>query len=133
VSSELRVDDRDAELLLQKYGLAPIAGEDGVARNSSARVLADVLADPLGRLAQEVRRTLGYWQGVTRGQKPEQIYLFGGGGAVSGVSERLSRLLDLGVVPWELPVEQSSDDQDLPPVCLLGAAVGLSALAWEVV
>jgi Tfp pilus assembly PilM family ATPase len=130
VSSGLRLEQRDAEALLHKHGLgscrSAAAGEA-----SSARVIADLLAEPLSRMAQEIRRTLGYWQGVTRGQAPTFIYLFGGGGALAGVDERLSALVGVTIQTWQLTAEPVPGADDLPPACLLGAAVGLSALAWE--
>jgi Tfp pilus assembly PilM family ATPase len=125
-SSGLHVDERDAEILLQKYGVASAGSEA-----HSSHVIADMLAEPLSRLAEEIRRTLGFWQGVTRGHAPRFIYLFGGGGTIAGVGERLSKLLGLAVEVWRLPPEAADGDGDVFPACLLGAAVGLSALAWE--
>ena len=67
----------------------------------------------------------------TRGQAPETIYLFGGGGTLQGVGPRLSEQLNMPVLPWQLPIDSRAGSENLPPTCLLGAAVGLSALAWE--
>jgi len=126
VAKGLRVDEPVAEVLLQQYGLTSgAAGGSG-----SAAVISELLAEPLTRLAQEIRRTLGYWQGLARGQAPEMIYLFGGGGALAGVAERLTAMLGTAVDAWRLPAE-ANDGKELPPACLLGAAAGLSALAWE--
>ncbi len=126
ISHGLRLDERDAETLLQKYGLEA-SGAAGV----SAGVINDLLDQPLNRLTVELRRTLDYWRGVTRGQLPEQIFIFGGGGTLTGIGDRLSQQLGVRVAPWQLPAEDPAHSAHLPPACLLGAAVGLSAVAWE--
>jgi hypothetical protein len=124
----LRLDERDAAVLLRKHGLYD---DRGPASGRGASVIEEVLREPLGRLVQEIRRTLGYWQGLLRGKTPETIYLFGGGGTVSGVDRYLSEALGLPVENWRLPLAAGVDAETLPPVCLLGAAAGLSAAAWE--
>jgi Tfp pilus assembly PilM family ATPase len=127
VAKGLRLDEHDAEILLQKHGLDDHNG----AHRGSAAVIGDLLERPINRLAQELRRTLDYWRGVTRGQIPEAIYIFGGGGTLAGVGRRLTDQLGIAVEPWQLPVERPADADFIPPACLLGAAVGLSAAAWE--
>jgi Tfp pilus assembly PilM family ATPase len=127
IAQGLRLDERDAEMLLQRYGLdAAHNGERG-----SAGVIEDLLDKPLNRLTSELRRTLDYWRGVTRGQLPEVIYIFGGGGTLAGIGRRLTDQLGLRVEPWQLPAENQAHAALLPPACLLGAAIGLSAAAWE--
>lgn len=122
IARGLRLDERDAETVLQKHGLDPAA---------SADVVEDLLQQPLARLTFELRRTLDYWRGVTRGRQPETIYLFGGGGTLSGIGPWLSQQLGVHVAPWSLPPEDHADATQLPPGPLVGAAAGLSALAWE--
>jgi type IV pilus assembly protein PilM len=128
VAQTLRLDGRDAAILLRKHGLGV---QQSGAEGGSASVIEEVLREPLSRLVQEIRRTIGYWQGLLRGKTPETIYLFGGGGTVDGVDHYLSQSLQLAVESWRLPVEASVDRETLPPLCLLGAAAGLSAAAWE--
>jgi type IV pilus assembly protein PilM len=137
VAANLRMSEQDAESLLQRFGLAGGGSErDSTAprppaeRQAAAAVIEDILEHPLTLLANELRRTLDYWRGVTRGQSPESIYIFGGGGALAGVGPRLSDSLGVSVQPWELPTDDAAAEYT-PPPCLLGAAVGLSALAWE--
>ncbi|HEX6963247.1 MAG TPA: hypothetical protein VF175_15375 [Lacipirellula sp.] len=137
VAANLRMSEADAETLLQRFGLSSEPGSNAAnspvehtGRAASTSVIEDILDQPLTHLAQELRRTLDYWRGVTRGQTPETIYIFGGGGALAGVGSRLSQLLGLPVQPWRLQVEDAAAEF-MPPSCLFGAAVGLSALAWE--
>jgi Tfp pilus assembly PilM family ATPase len=123
ISQGLRLDERDAELLLQKQGLATNS-------TRSASVIDDLLDQPLARLTQELRRTLDFWRGITRGKLPEAIFIFGGGGTLAGIGHRLTEQLGIRVDPWQLPAEESADAAQMPPACLLGAAIGLSAVAW---
>jgi hypothetical protein len=88
------------------------------------------LENPLARLAHGLRRTLDYWRGITRGKLPEAIFIFGGGGTLAGIGQRLTDQLGIRVEPWHLPAEESAHAAQLPPACLLGVAVGLSALGW---
>ena len=127
ISTGLRLDERDAESLLQQHGLDAAHG----AEFKSAGVIENLLEQPLNRLTVEIRRTLEYWRGVTRGQLPEIIYVFGGGGTLAGIGPRLARQLGVHVEPWQLPTEVPAHAALLPPACLLGAAVGMSAVAWE--
>jgi Tfp pilus assembly PilM family ATPase len=128
VSQRLRLDQRDAEILLRKHGLEM---DETAETLRSYGLIEDLLAEPVTRLVQEIRRTIGYWQGITRGKTPEAIYLFGGGGTLAGVDRRLSEMLGTTVESWTLPIYRAGDADAIPPACLLGAAAGLSALAWE--
>ncbi len=123
--SELRLDERDAEALLQKYGLSCPG-----ASAQCAATMASVVAEPLDRFHRELKRTLHYWHGQARDAVPEVIYLFGGGASLVGVAERMSEALGIETRIWNLPPETSSEADHLPPAHLLGPALGLSALAW---
>jgi Tfp pilus assembly PilM family ATPase len=124
VESQLRLSTPDAERVLQRYGL-----DDAGA--GTAGVLASALTASLQRLEAEVRRTLGYWQGQTRGVRPDSLVLFGGGASLSGLSQRLATSLEVPVSPWTLPPARPEDAERLPPAHLLGPALAASALAWE--
>jgi Tfp pilus assembly PilM family ATPase len=121
--SGLRLSAADADKVLRRYGLAPTA--------DCGRVIGEALAAPLARLESELRRTLGYWQGQTRGVKPAALYLFGGGSLLGGGSERLSASVDVPVQVWNLPPVDDLAGGLRPPASLLGPAVAASALAWE--
>jgi hypothetical protein len=128
IAKGLRLSDSDAEALLDKYG----CNASEAAPSRAANVIHDLLQAPLNHLVHELHRTFDYWRGVTRGQTPESLYLFGGGGTLQGIGPRLSELLNMPVLPWQLPFDSRAACESSPPACLLGAAVGLSALAWEV-
>lgn len=123
-ASELRLNERDAEGLLQKYGLDCTGGSA-----ACATAMESVLREPLAQLERELKRTLHHWRGQARDAVPNAIYLFGGGASLAGIERRLSKTLDIEVRVWSLPPENSADS--LPPAHLLGPALGLSALAWE--
>jgi hypothetical protein len=127
VASGLRLDERDAELLLHKHGFRSAASRDGDG------VVEDLLERPVARLTQEVRRTFDYWRGASRGQTPEAIYVFGGGGTLAGIGPALTERLGVAGEAWQMPLERPADASWMPPACLLGVAAGLSALAWEAV
>jgi Tfp pilus assembly PilM family ATPase len=137
VASNLRMSEADAETLLHRYGLGSKANNSGVAAldaradtSAASTVIEDIVDQPVAHLALEILRTLDYWRGVTRGQAPETMYIFGGGGAIAGAGPRLTELLGLPVQPWQMPIEEAAWELPLP-ACLFGAAAGLSALAWE--
>jgi Tfp pilus assembly PilM family ATPase len=132
-ASKLRLPESDAEMLLRSRGLgAGHASPGDIAPATAAeRIIAEALAEPLDRLERELRRTLSYWQGQTRGVKPEAVVLFGGGGSLVGIEDRLRRALDLDVQRWTLPLENPADAHRLPPAYMLGPALAASALAWE--
>jgi Tfp pilus assembly PilM family ATPase len=126
IERELRLDQRDAENLLHKYGLS-CSG----ASATCASAVEHALAEPLERLHRELKRTLTYWNGQARGSLPQTIYLFGGGASLSGIETRLRQFSNLDVQLWSLAPENPADAEFLPPGHLLGPALGLSALALE--
>jgi actin-like ATPase involved in cell morphogenesis len=111
---------------LQKHGVRAPDGQ----QPSASSLIEDMIREPLGQLVDEIRRTFSYWQGLLRGKLPEAVYLFGGGGAIRGLDGYLRDSLKLAVEPWTLPYENAAEDE-MPPACLLGAAAGVSAAAWE--
>jgi hypothetical protein len=128
VQESLRLTEFDAEKAIRNHGAAASTWEPGKGATS---VIIDALAEPIQRLEREMRRTLGYWQGQGRGVHPERLYLFGGGASIAGLSETLSKALDLDARLWSLPAEVSPEADRLPPAHLLGPALAASALAWE--
>jgi Tfp pilus assembly PilM family ATPase len=128
IQKALRVNAHDAELLIERHGLA---NPDSERSAEAPSAIYDALADRLDELERELRRTLGYWQSQTRGTRPERMYLFGAGASLAGVDRRLSATLELDVRTWSLPSERSAAETTLPPSHLLGPALAASALAWE--
>jgi hypothetical protein len=126
IERELHLPECDAEkLACQHRGKT---GGEGVGASS---VVDDALANALGRLEHELRRTLGYWQGQARGLRPETLYLLGGGASMAGIDRRLGDSLELDVQIWTLPYENDVDAVRMPPAHLLGPALAASALCWE--
>ena len=125
IQDGLRLTEADAEIVLIRYA----SNGSSDAASETAKALEKLIAKPVARLVQELRRTLNYWQTVTRGLAPQSLYLFGGG-ALTGVEHRLQQELGIDVQAWRLPLEDGADEGKLPPACLLGPAIGLSALAW---
>ena len=122
IETALRLTTRDVEALLFRRGQQNANG--GV-------VWADILAQPLRDLERELRRTLGYWHGQSRGQKPESLVLFGGGAALPGVADKLAGVVELPVHVWNLPPADPQSAASLPPAYLLGPALAASAIPWE--
>jgi Tfp pilus assembly PilM family ATPase len=132
IAKGLRMSSSNAESLLLKFGLKASVSEANTARPEGAEgVIDDLLQPPINHLVHELHRTFDYWRGVTRGQSPAAVYLFGGGGTLAGIGPRLTEQLGLPLRPWGLPFDGRASATNMPPACLLGAAVGLSALAWE--
>ncbi|RIK86937.1 MAG: hypothetical protein DCC67_02420 [Planctomycetota bacterium] len=131
----LRLDERDADAALRRFGLGGCALADDSceppADATTRSIIAELLEPELARLVHEIRRTLAYWQGATRGRCPDAVYLFGGGCTLADFDQRLSSQLALRAERWRLPLERPDDEHTLPPTCLLGVAAALSALAWE--
>jgi Tfp pilus assembly PilM family ATPase len=126
IERELRLDSRDAERLLLKYGLSC---PDAAA--SCAEAVDVALAQPLEQLARELKRTLTYWHGQARASAPQAIYMFGGGASLPGIDRRVREIANLDVHVWNLAPENPADAEFLPPAHLLGPALGLSAIALE--
>jgi Tfp pilus assembly PilM family ATPase len=121
--SGLRLATADAERVLRRYGLA--------SAESCGRVIDELLAPLLSRLDNELRRTLAYWQGQSRGTKPDALYLFGGGSLLRGAADRLTTSLEAPVHVWTLAAADEELGAQMPPASLLGPALAASALAWE--
>jgi Tfp pilus assembly PilM family ATPase len=128
IAKGLRLSRADAESLMLKHGLNATTGDSAA---KSTGVVDDLLQPILSHLVHELHRTFDYWRGVTRGQLPEKMYLFGGGATLAGIGHRLTEQLGLPAEPWQLPLDDGAAGEHAPPTPLLGVAAGLSALAWE--
>lgn len=120
VVEELLVSEDEALRLLQEHGLGSSESVE------VSKIVEELLAEPLGRLQQEVARTVSHLRGQRRGIVPQGVYLFGGGATLRGLAEHLSTRLELPHRVWRLGAESQGAHE-----CLFGAAVALSALAWE--
>jgi Tfp pilus assembly PilM family ATPase len=124
----LSVNRDEAQKLLTDHGLA----DRRQGRSEELQeVIEEVVAEPLGRFLEEVRRTLTFLQQQRRTLAPQKLVLFGGGASIRNVATFVAEKLDLPAEPWDLP------SRETPPRCgsewsmpVLGSAIALSTLAW---
>ncbi len=132
----LRVNELEAQRLLEEYAIAT-PRQDGSA--DIAKLVQEVLAEPMNQLAEELRRSFSHFQYVRRMPAPETLYLFGGGAMIENLDNHLSSALStdshrLEARTWQLPGPSSSSSprkDDARDDCLFAAAIALSAIAWE--
>lgn len=126
---ELGVTREESQRLLQEYGLGRSASSTSL---PAGKLVEEIIAEPLARLAGEIQRTFSHLQFQRRAIVPESLYLFGGGATICGLARHLSHALETKVETWQLGGEQSAlfETPEMPS-CLFGPAIALSALAWE--
>ena len=126
ISAELKVTGDEALRLLQEHGVP------GSKPTEAAKVVAELISEPLEKLREEIARTILHLQGQRRTIVPQGVYLFGGGATIKGLSEHLTEKLELEHRVWQF---EGSDEAETSlgglQTCLFGPAVALSALAWE--
>jgi Tfp pilus assembly PilM family ATPase len=84
-------------------------------------------------MVAELKRTLNHFGGKLKSKGPERVYLFGAGGVIPGLAEAIGARTGVVAEPWRAARVKHDDSHasPAPPDCLLGAAIALSALAWE--
>jgi len=129
VSEQLNVTSGEVQQLLQNHGLSA----DGEQQTAGvAELVSELAAKPLAQLEQEIQRTIAHLEIQRKATVPQSICLMGGGGTIRGIAPLLAERLNLNVSLWEMP--QQNDSAPLTsatPMCMLGPAAALSALAWE--
>jgi Tfp pilus assembly PilM family ATPase len=97
-------------------------------------IVTEVIAPVVSELKAELHRTLVYLQLHRSKLVPQQLWLFGGGAAITGIAPMLEAQIEMNVRCWELggPVYSSNCAGDIP-VAMLGPAIALSCLAWEAI
>lgn len=126
VTEELQVTGDEALRLLQDYGLP------GAQTTEASEVVAELIADPLDNLQQEISRTIAHLQGLRRTIVPQGVYLFGGGATMKGLAEYLTEKLNLEHRVWQFDKLHSANSTgNGQHSCMFGPAIALSALAWE--
>jgi len=126
---KLQVTDLEAQRLLEEYGIASPPSEE---TRGIARLVQETIAESLGHLVEEMKRSCSHYQGVRRGAGPQQLYLLGGGAMIGELGPYLTTQLNLEARPWQLPTPgASATGSDTRENCLLAPAIALSALAWE--
>ncbi|MBI86021.1 MAG: hypothetical protein CMJ81_22725 [Planctomycetaceae bacterium] len=119
-----------AQHLLIRHGLPELPPRD-TANDQFQEMLSEMAAQTLHDLADEINRTLTYIDTQHPNLFPEEIVLFGGGASLKNVSDHLTKRVKLEIKPWNFSAqnrEKSAWDAVSSP--LLGAAIGLSSLAW---
>ena len=125
----LQVTELEAQRLLEEHALAASAEPE---RNDIAKLVQEVLSEPLGQLVEEIKRSFSHFQYIRRCSAPQQLYLFGGGAMIDGLETYLSEQLEVEAQRWQLPLLAGNQPTvDRHADCLLASAIGLSALAWE--
>jgi Tfp pilus assembly PilM family ATPase len=124
----LSVNRDEAQKLLTDHGLPD---HDQTRCEELQEVIQEVIAEPLDRFLEEVRRTLAYLQQQRRSLMPQQLILFGGGASIRNIAKFVTEKLDLPAEPWDFPAKDtarpSSREWSMP---VLGPAIALSTLAW---
>lgn len=125
----LGVDSTEVETLLVEHGVAGPASEQC---SETVGVIAEVAAEPLAHLDEELRRTMDYLKCQRNSIVPQEIVLFGGGATIRGLAEELTARLRCDVYRWRLDGRRRGDvEEQGTPTCIFGPAIALSALAWE--
>ena len=129
LTSNLQVTDVEAQKLLEDYGLAASSTENP---SEIAQLVQEIVAEPLSRLLEEMRRSLSHFQYLRRSSIPKHLYLFGGGATINQLDVWLSDRLDLESHVWQLPGQTTNQaSANSHADCLFAPAIALSALAWE--
>ena len=125
IVAELGINHDEAQLLLEQHGVRGLSNKN---TDEVAALVAELTAEPLRQLEQELSRTISHIGFQRRTIAPQKLYLFGGGALIKGLPRFLGRRLRLETHVWSLgPHEPDSVNHD----CLFGSAMALSALAWE--
>lgn len=129
LASRLGVDATEVQSLLARHS---IAGNNAEGGSETSSVVAEMAAEPLALLEEEICRTIDYLKCQRNSITPEEIALFGGGAAICGLADELSTRLGREVYRWRLDGRRRRDlNESGTPTCLFGSAIALSALAWE--
>lgn len=122
-SKALGATPSDAERFVLEHGLAP-------SEDATTTKLQTQLSREIRPLIDELKRTLLHLRGKLKCRGPEKVFLFGFGALAPGLADEVGQALDAKAKPWTAPGLINTRYEDLP-LCLLGSAIALSALAWE--
>lgn len=127
IQQSLSLTATEAIQLVRRTELGPT--QNDLPPDAAARVVHQLLSEPVTRLVSEIARTLDYLRHGPVAMVPEQIVLSGGGATLPYLIAKLKNESELEVVGWRLSTAQadsaSHDDS------LYAVAAALSALAWE--
>ena len=130
VSEALGLSETEAMQILAGYGLpGPERGDGELAELQE--VIAEVGAEPLSEMVEELNKTISYLRMQYAGILPERLCLFGEGATIRNVTTFLSKKVGLPIDVWRLPhLENHTREDSGDHPALLGTAAALSALAW---
>ncbi|MBN1852758.1 MAG: hypothetical protein JW829_08535 [Pirellulales bacterium] len=95
-----------------------------------ARALAEAAVEPLHQLADQINRTLAYFQAQRRALIPSKLWISGGGGGIRNLDTYLGHDIPIPIETWRLPNAPIHQDNRHPIApALLAGAIGLSLLA----
>jgi Tfp pilus assembly PilM family ATPase len=125
IAGELNTTLDEAHRLLELYGVRGLLSKTS---DEAATLIAELVAEPVRQLEVELAKTISHVGFQRRAVAPKEIFLFGGGSVTAGLTRHLTRRLKLATHVWSLNKETAGEG---PRDCLFGAAMALSALAWE--
>jgi Tfp pilus assembly PilM family ATPase len=125
----LQVTDLEAQRLLEDYGqCTALADESG----EVARLVQEIIAEPLSLVADEIQRSISHFRSVSRGSVPKRLYLLGGGAMIKDLDQDLTARLSMETQNWGLPTPSANPNaRDARADCLFASAIALSALSLE--
>jgi len=119
LAEQLHVDEGQAEAIKRQLS-------DGAESADGVRQLEEIVADSLGDLTTEVRRSLDYYAGRYRGAAADRAIVTGGGAHLPGLTQRLAMEI-------EVPVEVGDPFRGLSvPADLLANGAAHDAAAFAV-
>ncbi|MFH1783773.1 MAG: type IV pilus assembly protein PilM [bacterium] len=130
---QIELDVNQAEELKRKWGIPNENEPQMLDNNISSTQIMPLLRPIIDRLVSEIRRSFAYHREESRGQRVEHVVLVGGGSALKGFTELLSRGLGIGVeiaqpivsVVNEEGSEGETHEGTLPRLAVaMGAAIG---------
>jgi len=131
VTGQLELSPHDAQQLLSLYGVAGSGPPEDVNKAEMARLLSQLVAEPLLAMEQELIRTLDHLRLHRPALSPNRILLCGGGATIHRMDTLLSLRLDLPVEAWRLSRAGAEPTRPAGIEPLLASAAALSALAWN--
>lgn len=114
--------------LLQTAGL-PDSEHADPDRDALAHAVADAAVEPLRQLADQINRTLAYFQAQRRALIPSKLWLLGGGASIPNAATFLGHDVTIPVEAWRLPGMTNNQDSHSIPLPLLAEAIGLSLMS----
>lgn len=124
----LNLTPDEIEEFLVRYGF-PAPSAPASPRSDLQRLAADLAAEPLRQLVDQLQKTLGYLRQQRTACVPTHIHLVGGGAAIANIAPLLSTRMRMPVDLWHIGGADPS--AGTIPESLLAPAVALSALAWD--